>query len=213
MQPTQITWPLASTASIALGQTTTGTAPIILNGPYSIEPRAPLVAVAKMSDAYERKITLTSTGNLGSINFTIVGTDYNGNPLTEVLAGPNNSTVTSTLNYYQITSITPSATVGTTISVGTGLTGQTAWVGATTYNAPISAGLYIAVTGTINVTVEATPDNPLPASPAIFPHALLAAIVANDSSEWPYGFSYVRLKINSSDATGAVTFSVINAGM
>lgn len=213
MQPTQITWPVSSTTAIAAAQTTTGTTPIVINGPYLQSSWLPANVIARMPDAFERKITLTSTGNLSAINFTIVGTTYNGAAVTEVLAGPNNNTVTSVQNYYQITSITPSGSVATAVSVGTGSTGVTPWIGATTYPSPISAGLYIAITATMSVTVEGTPDNPLPASPALFPHALLTAITSNDSSEWPYGFSFVRFKVVSSDATGAATFSVINAGV
>lgn len=214
MQPTQIIWPISSTTAIALAQTLAAAGALTLNGAYGQQDMLPWQSVAKMSDAYERKVTLTSTGNLSGINFTIVGKTYNGTAVTEVLAGPSNSTVTSVNNYYEVTSITANAAVATAVSAGTGSTGVSAWIGATTYNAPISAGLYIEVTATaMSVTVEGTPDNPLPASPALFPHAILTAITANDSSEWPYGFSYVRFKVNSSDATGNGKFSVINAGM
>jgi len=214
MLPIQITWPVSSTTAIAALQTLGAAGALTLNGPLVDQSMMPYQAVAKMSDSFNRKLTLTSTGNLSGINFTIVGTDYRGAALTEVLAGPNNNTVTSLNNYWQVTSITANAAVGTGVSVGTGSTGVTAWIKGNTYPTTFSEGLYIGVTAnTINVTVEGTPDDPaLVASPALFPHALLTAITSNDSSEWPYPNNYVRFKVNSSDATGAAVFSVIQSG-
>lgn len=213
MLPIQINWPAASTAAIALGQTLAGAGPLLINGSLLLQAMLPYQTVAQMSDAVNRKVTLTSTGALSGINFVISGFDYDKNPVTETLAGPSNNTVISVNNYYQVTSIVASAAVGTSISAGIGLTGVTAWIKGNTYPAPNSAALYIGVSATtINVTVEGTPDDPSKVTPQLFPHAILAAITSNDSSEWPYGVNYVRFKVNSSDGTGAARFSVIQDG-
>lgn len=213
MLPIQIAWPVASATAIAAAQTLAGAGAMVLNGPYVQQNMLPYQTVAKMSDAYNRKITLTSTGNISGVNFTIVGKTYNGTAVTEVLAGPNNNTVTSLNDYYEIDSVTANGAVGTATSIGTGTSGNTTWIKGNTYSQPNSAGLYIGVTATtINVTVEGTPDDPALVTPQLFPHAILASITANDSSEWPYGVNYVRFKVNSSDATGAARFSVIEDG-
>lgn len=214
MLPIQFVWPAPSTTAIAAAQTLAGAGALALNGPLAWPTNLSPLGTAQMPDSFERKITLTSTGNISGVNFTIVGTSYNGAAVTEVLAGPNNNTVTSVNNYFLVTSITANAAVATATSAGTGSTGVTAWVKGNTYPAPNSAALFIGVTAnTINVTVEGTPDDVgTVASPQLFPHAVLAAITSNDSSEWPYGVNYLRFKVNSSDATGAGKFSVIQDG-
>lgn len=215
MQPVRIAWPVSSTTSIAAAQTLGAAGPMLLNGPLASSPtNITPVGTAQMAGSLERKVTLTSTGNISAVNFTIVGQNYQRLAVTEILAGPNNNTVTSVNNYFIVTSITANAAVATNTSAGTGATGVTAWILGNNKPSPISLGLYIAVTATtLNVTVEGTPDDPfVTASPALFPHSILTAITSNDSSEWPYGVNYVRFKVNSSDATGTGTFSVIQAG-
>lgn len=215
MQPVQINWPVSSTGSIAANQTLGAAGSMLLNGALSrtVTNNTP-VGVAQMPGSFERKVTLTSTGNISGVNFTIVGLDYQRNAVTEVLVGPNNSTVTSVNNYYIVSSITTNGAVATNTSAGTGSTGVTAWILGNNKPSPVSIGLYISITAnTLNVTVEGTPDNPfITASPALFPHSILTAITSSDSSEWPYGVNYVRFKVNSSDATGTGTFSTIQAG-
>lgn len=66
------------------------------------------------------QISFESTGNWSAVTITIVGKDENGSALTEALAGPNNSTVTSTKFFSQILAdgITVSGTVATNIECG-----------------------------------------------------------------------------------------------
>jgi hypothetical protein len=64
------------------------------------------------------KVTVTSDGDDGSTDFTVVGTNMAGDALTEVITGVDTDTVTSTAYFSAITSITPSATSTNDISVG-----------------------------------------------------------------------------------------------
>jgi len=64
------------------------------------------------------EVTLTSGANLSAINFTIVGVDFDGNVVTETLAGPNANTVTTTAQYWRVTSVTPDATSASTVQIG-----------------------------------------------------------------------------------------------
>lgn len=50
-------------------------------------------------------VTLTSASNFSATTFTVVGTDVNGDPLTENVTGPNNSTVSTTAEFASVTSI------------------------------------------------------------------------------------------------------------
>ena len=113
---------LATANSVALSQTTAGAGALILNGARSTANVAQFVTPSRLN--------FTSTGNLSAVNFTIVGTvaqgpDTTGNiagPQTEVIAGPNNSTVVSQNTWLRIYSITASAAVGTAVTVyGTAL--------------------------------------------------------------------------------------------
>ena len=65
-----------------------------------------------------RRVLFTSSGNDTGINFTVTGTDWNGNTTTEVLAGGNPTTYTAT-DFATVTSITSSGASAGTVSIGT----------------------------------------------------------------------------------------------
>lgn len=66
-----------------------------------------------------RELTFTSAADASSVIFTIIGKDtFGGNVITETITGPNASTVKTRKIYSSITSITPSATSASTVSVG-----------------------------------------------------------------------------------------------
>lgn len=50
-------------------------------------------------------VTLTSSSDFSATTFDVVGTDVNGDPLTESIAGPNNNTVETTAEFLTVTSI------------------------------------------------------------------------------------------------------------
>lgn len=100
-----------ATAGICALQTTAGAVPLLMNG-------ANVVNGIWTADV-RRNVTLTSAANLSAINFTIVGT-WNGVPITRVIAGPNANTVATTATFDTVISVTPSATVGSNVSVGFG---------------------------------------------------------------------------------------------
>lgn len=67
---------------------------------------------------YPRKVTITSAADLSAITFTVVGTDEDGNSLTEDITGPNNATVTSDAYFASVVSVTPDTTSASTATVG-----------------------------------------------------------------------------------------------
>ena len=98
----------ASTTSIAAGQTLGGAGDLNLTG----------TAVNDGSNMAST-VTLTSTGNISGVNFTITGTNALGISVSEVRAGPNGAaTVTSTLKFNTVTQIAVSG--GTTTAVRAG---------------------------------------------------------------------------------------------
>src|SRR5271155_6191383 len=115
-------FPVANVADVCAAQTTAGAANLVLNGNLA-NPNSDQVSF--ISRGYSRSVSLTSTGNLSGVNFTIVGTQ-NGVPVSQTLSGPNNNTIyanPTTITYDVITSITVNGAVATAVSIGTGYTG------------------------------------------------------------------------------------------
>ena len=216
-RPIQITFPAVDADGICLSQTTAGATPLIINGALKdMAATMQQVTRAVMGAGIERVVSLTSTGNLSGIDFTIVGTDVEGAAVSEVLAGPNNNTVVTTALYNTVTSITPDAAVGTAITAGSGSTGNTAWVMSNVNISPANLSVSLAITATVNVTVQDTPVDVqagAPSSAEIFNHPTLAALTASAESNFAYPARYVRAVMNSSSGSGAFTLSVIQAGI
>lgn len=155
-----------STTSVALGQTLAGAGALTLNGALS----APKVVNTAANDNFvppqvatlpaQQFITLTSTGNFGATNFTISGADSVGNVVSEVLAGPNNNTVTSVKAYKTITSITSSTALATNVSAGTTNGGYTNWIPLDQYVKNQQVAISARVVGTINYSFTYTNDDP-----------------------------------------------------
>lgn len=221
-RPIQITFPAADADGICLSQTTAGATALIINGALKdLAATMQQVTRAVMGVGIERPVTLTSTGNLSGIQFTIVGTDVNGTAVSEDLAGPSNNTVATTALYNTVTSITPDGAVGTAITAGSGTTGQTKWLMSNLNIQPVNLSVYVAVTTTASVTVQDTPvdlqatapSSTVPASTQIFNHPTLAAITGSASSNYAYPPRYVRAVMNSSSGNGAFELTIIQAGV
>ena len=80
----------ASTTSVASAQTLGGAGNMTLAGTAATFNGTNTAAL----------VSFTSTGNIEGVNFTITGTDINGDAQTETRAGPNNTTVFSNVGYH-----------------------------------------------------------------------------------------------------------------
>jgi hypothetical protein len=130
---------------------------------------------------------------------TLVGTDQNGNALTEVVTGPGTSATVESSGYFlTLTSATPSATIGAdTFDIG--------WVdevATVTYpldwRSPYAANITVDVTGTINFTVQQTFANVLAGEAAVWTDiTALASKTADTTSTAAIGATAIRLLINS----------------
>jgi hypothetical protein len=97
----------ASTAAVSALQTT-GAAAIFTQTAYPYSLTVPSV------------LSLTSTGNISGVNFTISGLDSSGAAVTETLAGPNNNTVYTNTVFASVEKVYANGAVGTNTSVGYG---------------------------------------------------------------------------------------------
>jgi len=104
----------ADTAAVAALQTTAGA------GDFNLTS-------SSVSDGSNMAttVTLTSAGNISGVNFTITGTDENGDAVTETRVGPNANTVTTTEAFLTVTGVSVDAAVGTNTSVGFSATSTT----------------------------------------------------------------------------------------
>jgi hypothetical protein len=66
-----------------------------------------------------RAVSLTSAGNDSTLTFTISGFDIYGQPMTQVITGPNATTVTTLKAFWQVLSIASSLATVANVSAGT----------------------------------------------------------------------------------------------
>ena len=104
---------------------------------------------------YARRLDQITAGNDAGITFTYVGTDADGNALTEVLAGgaATPSTETTTGYFKTVTSITASGAAAGNVTIGTTdeFTSATIPIDSRS-DTPCTIALYF--TGTIDITVQ-----------------------------------------------------------
>ena len=108
-------------------------------------------------DGLAHRLNFTSAQNISDHTFTVVGTDADGAAQTEVVTGPNATTVESDKYFATWTSITPNATLASDeVDIG--------WVDEVmTPTYPVNwraseVSVNVAVTGTINYTLRQTFD-------------------------------------------------------
>lgn len=162
----------------------------------------------------ERTVTITSSAgdDLSTVVFTIAGYDVRGKAVTAAITGPASTSVTSTPFYHQITSITPGAAVNSGVQIGTGATGGSKWFWPDTWQAPTAITLGVTVSGTITYTVVNTfSDVQETGSGPTFSHATLVAQSTSLQSNYAFYPGYFRALIQSSSASGALTYTVVQA--
>jgi hypothetical protein len=111
--------PLAlGTANLAAAQTLAGAGALALTAGTGLTSLVDSTGVTRYLFDVPRCVSLTSTGNISAVNFTVKGYDVYGQPMTATLAGPNNNTVNTLKAFFSVISITASAAVGTNTSAG-----------------------------------------------------------------------------------------------
>ncbi|MEJ6768603.1 MAG: flagellar hook-associated protein FlgK [Paracoccaceae bacterium] len=99
----------AAKAAVTVGTTATNATLVSSSATVSSGNNLALVGGGTVTLGASRQITITSAGNDSDKTFTIMGTDADGNALTEVVTGANASVAASTNYFKTITSIDPSA--------------------------------------------------------------------------------------------------------
>lgn len=214
MMPIRVTvGPLvtASANNIALSQTPAGAGPILLNGATVVN------GVAVLDTA--REILLTTSADETAKTFTITGTNWAGDTISETITGVSSGTVKSVLDYKTVTKIVASAATAGAITFGTTTTAGSSWARLDSW-----ADSYISVqcdaSGTINYTLQQTLDDPndptnpvLPANVTWVNSSDASAVGATGSIQTNYGFSPVWARVFLNSGTGSVQASFIQSGV
>jgi hypothetical protein len=208
MRPIVVTRTLATADAdgIAVAQTLVGAGSLTLNGALVV------AGVAQLTQ--QRVVGIASTGNLSAITFTVYGTNEAGISISESLAGPNNNTVSTTLNFLTVTQVAASATVGTNVTVGTTSVGASAPLPLDLYLDPFNVSLFIDVTGTVDVTLQYTGDDDVLTSvgPFVwFNHTDLTNETSDTVGTIISPVTAVRLLTNS--GTGSAQLTVLQSGV
>jgi hypothetical protein len=142
----------ASANNIALSQTVTGAANVVLNGA--------LVSGGVATLDKPRQVLITNVGNDSGITFTVVGTDRYGASLSQTVTGTSGSSVATTVDFATVTRITTSGSTSVSgITVGTNTVAGSDWVRFDEY-APSNISIQCTVSNTVNYTVQSTLDDP-----------------------------------------------------
>jgi hypothetical protein len=126
----------ANTTKIAAAQTLGGAGNMTLTG-SSVNDGSNMAST----------VTLTSTGNISGVTFTVTGTDASGSAATEDITGPNNNTVTGSTAFLTVTQIAADGAVATNTSAGftATTTGQgIVFAGATRIRGMLGANVAVA---------------------------------------------------------------------
>lgn len=211
MQPITVTvGPLAAASAnnIALTQSTAGAADLVLSGS--------LVSNGVATLDKPRRILITNAGNDSAITFTVYGTWFGGQSISETVQGTSGSSVATTLDFATVTRVaTSGATSGSGVTVGTNGVAGSAWIRFDSWALP-NVNIQTDVTGTVNYTLQTTMEDPNdPFSPIALGSVtwfsstdtnVVGASAAKQSS-FTNAFTYARILINSGTGTATAIFS------
>lgn len=203
----------ASANNIALSQSPGAAGALILNGST--------VAGGVATLDTQRRVLITSAGNDSAKTFTVTGTNLSGAPISESLLGGNAAAVYTTQDFYTVTSVTISAASAGAVTVGTNGVGSSPWKNTSQHVTPMNMSIAVAVTGTVNGTIQETYDDPnntvfgtwplTPQVPTPFNDGLLTGFTANGVTQINDPIWGWRVLINS--GTGTVKATAWQAGL
>jgi hypothetical protein len=204
MRPVVVTvGPLATASANNICLSQTPTAAFTLNGA--------LVTSGVATVDTPRRVLFTAAANESGKTITIVGTDWNYAPQTEVITGPNATTGYTNMDFRTVTSITISAAATGAITVGTNTIASSMWVRLDSY-ALAQVAIQCTATGTVNYTVQQTLQDPNNPTVGLAPYQVTwintsdtAAVNATGSIQTNYGYAPLFAKVMLNSGTGSVS--------
>ena len=207
----------ADADNIALAQALAGAGLLTLNGV------AVSGGVATLDTA--RRVGITSAGNDTGITFTIKGTDYSGNVISEVVTGANAAVASTLQDFLTVTSVRGSDAAAGNVSAGTTDVGSSPWFPLNNHITPFDVGVQThLVSGAATWTIEVTRERVLsdmqiyragftnaPSVPVAFGWPGLVGLAADASGSINSVVLAARLTILS--GTGTVQADIVQTGI
>jgi len=205
--------PLTSAVAnnIALSQTPSGAGNLTLNGS--------LVSGGVATLDKPRRVLFTPAGAeaTNTTVWTVYGTDWNGNAISEAVSGVNNpSTVYTVYDYKTVTRIAVNKAQAGAVTVGTNGVASSRPIFLDTF-APAPTAIQVTVSGTVNYTVRQSLDDPNTISGGYTSvtwvnHPDTADLVsATATAQGNYAYLPFMCGILLNSGTGSVTMTVIQA--
>lgn len=203
MRPRQFSYTPADDATDGFANDVTASAGVALT-----------LAATAAGDGMAHLVIITPSGSVTG-NYTLTGTDADGNSQTETLATDTVNAVTSTKYFKTLTSVLAPSGIGSeTVDIGwTDDAVSPTWVPDFKQQF-FSIGIGLDVSGTISVDVQHTFDDIFDADVAYssrtwLDHASLAAKTSDADGNYAAGVRGIRLLINSVTAGGTVKVTYI----
>ena len=116
-------------------------------------------AYATFTGSTARQVTITPTGDESSNSFIVTGTDSNGSPISETVAGKNATASTTNAYFLTVTSIKIASNAANAIVAGMTNTASSSWVRFDDF-APSYISIQCDVTGSVTYVVQSSLDDP-----------------------------------------------------
>jgi hypothetical protein len=164
-----------------------------------------------------RRVLITTADDESSNTFTITGTNWSGQIISETIVGPDATTGQSVLDYLTVTSVTISGNAAGAVEVGTSGVGGSPWFRTDDF-APSSISVQCNVTGTANYTLQSTLDDP---NDPVYPVAIddvswvnssdttVVASSVTQQSNFLFAPKFIRVVLNS--GTGSVATTILQS--
>ena len=176
-------------------------------------------AIAGTTPDVARRVLVTTNADESLNIFTIYGTDWNNNPVSETMTGPNHTTAYTVYDYRTVTRIAISGAASAAVTVGTNGVASSRPIFLDTF-APAPTAIQVTVSGTVNYTVRQSLDNPNTISGGYtsatwvnHPDAALVSATSTAQGNYAYLPNIVRVTLNSetAGAGNSITMTVIQA--
>lgn len=173
--------------------------------------RTPVAMVMPAGSVGGGIVTITSAGNLSGVDFTVTGKDENGRDLSEVVTGPNATTVETTAYFSEVSAVSADAAVGTDVTVGTiGKSVSPVYV-PNFVSEDFKCSMVVQIGGAATATVRHTLDDPWEGtafrSLLWLDHPTLAAITATADGNYEFSVTGIQL-VCSAWTSGTVALKI-----
>lgn len=193
----------ADADGIAQSQTPAGAGALTLNGALVTS------GVAQLGVA--RRVLVTTVSDESAKTLTVTGTDWFGNTISETITGPVATTGYTDSDFLTVTSVTVSAAFTGAVTVGTnGIASSPPLI--LDYMARPQVSLQVAVTGTVNWTVQQTLDNSFNVDTeniVWFDHPDTNMVAQTVQRQGNYAYVPFATRVTLNSGTGSLVFTVV----